>query len=223
MTSDKQFKANQENAQHSSGPASSSGRKKSSMNAVTHGFAGQTVVIPAHEAAGYAKHFDSFRKEYNPATPTEEFMVQSLAELSYSTQQIRAQTTNCISILSCKTTDRHENTTPEIEAALAQARGIAAGGPTLNTLGIYEQRKMRLFTSTRKELVQAQTERKAREKAELEQAMQMRRADKATRLPEEPEWQPHENGFVHSLAEIDRQITLHDRFSRPIKPQNAGA
>jgi len=223
MSSNRQFKANQENAQHSQGPTSSSGRKKSSMNALRHGFAGQTVVIPAHEAVAYAKHFESFRKEYNPATPTEEFMVQSLAELSYSTQQIRAQTTNCISILSCKTNDRHENTTPEIEAALAQARGIAAGGPTLNTLGIYEQRKMRLFTSTRKELVQAQTERKAGEKAELEQAMQMRRIDKVTRLPEEPEWQPHENGFVCSLAEIDRKIALQDRFSRPTEPQKTAA
>jgi hypothetical protein len=82
---------------------------------------------------------------------------------------------------------------------------------------------MRLFTSTRKELVQAQTERKAREKAELELAMQMRRIDKATRLPEEAEWQPHENGFVYSLAEIDRKIALQDRFSRPIDSQKAAA
>ena len=82
---------------------------------------------------------------------------------------------------------------------------------------------MRLFTSTRKELVQAQTERKAGEKAELEQAMQMRRIDKVTRLPEEPEWQPHENGFVCSLAEIDRKIALQDRFSRPTEPQKTAA
>ena len=193
------------------------------MNAIKHGFAGQTVVIPAHEAVAYTKHFESFRKEYNPATPTEEFMVQSLAELSYATQQIRAQTTNCISILSCKSNDRRENTTPEIDAALAQARGIAAGGPTLNTLGIYEQRKLRLFSSTRKELVQVQTERKAREKSELEQAIELPKIDKATRLPEEPEWQPHENGFVCSLAEIDRKIAFEARFSRKFDPQKAAA
>jgi len=193
------------------------------MNALKHGFAGQTVVIPAHEAAAYAKHFESFRKEYNPATPTEEFMVQSVAELSWSTQQLRAQNNNIITMAGCSNPDLSPSSNPEIDAAMAQARSIDTMAPRLNLNSIYEQRKMRLFFSTRRELVQVQAERKAKEKAELEAAILLRRADKATRLPEEPEWQPHENGFVCSLAEIDRKIAFQDRLNRKIGPHKVAA
>ena len=37
MATDAQIRANQENAQKSKGPTSIEGKKKSSMNAVTHG------------------------------------------------------------------------------------------------------------------------------------------------------------------------------------------
>ena len=37
MATDAQIRANQENAQKSSGPTSIEGKKKSSMNAMTHG------------------------------------------------------------------------------------------------------------------------------------------------------------------------------------------
>jgi hypothetical protein len=50
------------------------------MNAVKHGFAGRTVVLHEHEVADYKKHFQAFRDEYSPVGPTEEFLVQSLAE-----------------------------------------------------------------------------------------------------------------------------------------------
>src|SRR5277367_5731914 len=153
-----QLNANRENAQHSTGPVSSTGKRKVSMNAIKHGFASQTVIVPAHEADSYRRHFESFREEYRPVGPTEGFLVQSLAELSWSTQQIRAQANNITAMSGNgdvpKTNDSY---TLAIEAAVSQARNVRLTVPNLNSLGLYEQRKMRLFHSTRKELLQIQT------------------------------------------------------------------
>jgi hypothetical protein len=204
-----QLKANRENAQLSTGPTSSTGKRKVSMNAIKHGFAGQTCIVPAHEAESYRKHFESFREEYHPVGPTEAFLVQSLAEFSWSTQQIRAQSNN-ITAMSGNGEVPHINDSckPATEAAIAQARNLTLTVPNLNSLGIYEQRKMRLFMSTRKELLQIQTERKAREKEELEEAALIRKATKAAQSA----WVPIEDGFVCSLEEIDRHIRRTDRL-----------
>ena len=58
---------------------------------------------------------------------------------------------------------------------------------------------MRLFNSTRRELIQVQAERKARELEELEEAAVVRQS-----AP--PEWQPSQDGFACSIAQIDRHL-----------------
>jgi hypothetical protein len=58
---------------------------------------------------------------------------------------------------------------------------------------------MRLFNATRRELVQVQAERKARELEELEEAA-------ATRQTAPPDWQPSQDGSACSIAQIDRHL-----------------
>jgi hypothetical protein len=217
MSSDAQINANRENAKKSSGP-SLEGRKKTRMNATTHGYAGQTVVIPEHEVEAYQKHFASFHAEYQPVGPTETFLVQSLADLSFSATQIRALSTSRIYLAGARPVhNTNETHSPETENAMAQAFSAANLAPTLNNLGIYEQRKVRLFNTTRRELIAIQTERKLREKEELEEAARLRQADQQTRQPHENEWHPSENGFVCSLAEIDRYIFRQNRRDQLLK------
>ena len=78
------------NGQLSEGPTSAEGKRIVSRNALKHGFAGQTIIIPDHELEVYERHFAAFRSEHRPVGPTEEFMVQSLAEYSWAIQQIRS-------------------------------------------------------------------------------------------------------------------------------------
>jgi hypothetical protein len=211
MSSDAQINANRENAKKSTGP-SQEGRKKTRMNATTHGYAGQTVVIPDHEVEAYRNHFDAFHAEYRPVGPTETFLVHSLADLSFGTSQIRTVATNRLYLAGARPVhNTNESHSPETENAMAQAFSAKDIAPSINTLGIYEARKMRLFTTTRKELLAIQTERKLREKEELEEAARLRQADQKTRQPHENEWHPSENGFVCSLAEIDRYIFRQNR------------
>ena len=212
MSSDAQINANRENAKKSTGPTSHDGKKKSRMNAVTHGFAGQTVIIAEHEVEAYRNHFDAFHAEYRPVGPTETFLVHSLADLSFSASQIRTLSTNRLYLAGARPLPNPNAThTPETENAMGQAFSAVELAPCLNTLGIYESRKLRTFHSTRKELLAIQTERKLREKEEMEEAAKLRQADQKTRQPHEKEWHPSENGFVCSLAEIDRYIFRQNR------------
>jgi hypothetical protein len=135
-------------------------------------------------------------------------MVQSLADLSWSTQQIRAVTTNLMSLLGTKTSP-FPSEEPTVDFNLAQAANLTASLKEINLLGIYEQRKTRLFNSTLRELQQLQTTRRLAEQQELEEASEIRRACKSTY----PKWDPAQDGFACSLQEIDRHIARADRLN----------
>ena len=224
LTSDSQIRANRANSQHSTGPTSDEGKRQVAMNAIKHSFAGQTVVVPAHEADAYNQHFETFRKEYRPSGPTEAFLVQSLAEISYSVQQIRAQTTNATSLAGNRgIRTLNATSTPEIQCALGQADLAQELAPKLNLYGIYENRKMRLFNTTLQRLMELQTIRRAQEQADLEEAARYRKLCKANRDPNQPAWHPSENGFVCSLELIDRYIALEERLARLATPRTKAA
>jgi hypothetical protein len=72
-----------------------------------------------------------------------------------------------------------------------------------------------MFHNARKELVQIQEVRRVKEQASLEEAAEFRQAD--------PQWRPAENGFVHSLPEIDRYIATRQRLNRPPNPRTKAA
>ena len=207
MLSTKQLIANLANAQNSSGPKSDANKRKVSLNSLTHGFAGQTCFVPEHEREAYCAHFQSFRAEWKPKGPTEQYMVQSLAELSWSTQQIRAVVNNIMSLLGTKSSPR-DTGSEGTDFTLAQAANISEHLKELNLLGSYEQRKHRLFNSTRRELIQMQKDRKLAEQEELSLAAQIRKATKQAFQP----WQPEEDGFACSLEEIDRYINRTERL-----------
>ena len=166
--SEAQLNANRENAKHSTGPQSETSKAKVRLNALKHGYSGHIVVIPDHEKEAFRQHLENFRSEYNPKGITEEVLVQSLCDISWSTQQMRAQSANIMALMGSEPVPGERSA--ETDYALAQAMSVGDNLKNLNTLGIYENRKVRLFNATRRELVQVQAERRAKEKAEREAA-----------------------------------------------------
>jgi hypothetical protein len=211
--SEAQLRANRENAKLSTGPTSPAGKRKVALNPMTHSFAGQTVLIAAHEEADYQKHFKDFRAEYKPKGPTEQFLVQSLAELSWSAQQIRAQVNNLLSLGGAKCEPMLVSGDNQVDFAIAQATALEANMAKINLLGIYEQRKMRLFTNTRKELVAIQAQRKLTEQEEVEEASFYRKASPGN-------WNPADDGFACSVADVDRYIAITRRRIQVAGGQN---
>jgi len=168
--SEAQLNANRENAKHSTGPKSETSKQKVRMNALKHGYSGHIVVIPDHEREAFRQHLENFRAEYNPKGVTEEVLVQSLCDISWSTQQMRAQSANIMAMIGSKPNNIPGERDAELDYALSQAVHAAENLKNLNLLGIYENRKARLFNATRRELVQVQAERRAKEMAEREAA-----------------------------------------------------
>jgi hypothetical protein len=95
VISEKQHKANQQNAQHSTGPASQEGRDAIRFNAITFGLRTRATVLQTENVADYYQLYNELVAEWQPQTRTElchvETMVTSLwllARVARSEQQV---------------------------------------------------------------------------------------------------------------------------------------
>ena len=66
-----QVEANRRNAQHSTGPKTTTGKTRSSMNALRHGLYADTAVLSNENADAYNDLSQAFQDEYQPVGPAE--------------------------------------------------------------------------------------------------------------------------------------------------------
>ena len=78
MATDAQIRANQENAQKSTGPTSIEGKKKSSMNAVTHGIFSNITILPGEDEAYMQKLREDILATYQPQDTMELCLVDRI-------------------------------------------------------------------------------------------------------------------------------------------------
>ncbi len=78
MATDAQIKANKENAQKSTGPTSIEGKKKSSMNAVTHGIFSNIAILPGEDEAYMQKLREDILATYQPQDTMELCLVDRI-------------------------------------------------------------------------------------------------------------------------------------------------
>ena len=81
MTSPRQFEANRQNAQKSTGPRTEHGKRRSRFNALRHGLAAETVVEALENPASYKKFQAAFVTHYAPQSAVEHELVLRLASL----------------------------------------------------------------------------------------------------------------------------------------------
>jgi hypothetical protein len=81
MATEKQIIANQQNAKHSTGPRTESGRRRSRRNAVRHGLTAETVIDTLEDAADYRAFERAIKSDYSPQTAIEGQLVSRLASL----------------------------------------------------------------------------------------------------------------------------------------------
>ncbi len=80
MSPEQRAAINKENASHSTGPVSDSGRQAVSGNAVKHGLSGKSHAVLKGEEDAFAEHLAGFRQAYSPQTTPEESLVKTLAQ-----------------------------------------------------------------------------------------------------------------------------------------------
>ncbi len=77
---------NRQNSLHSTGPVSVAGKLASSRNSLKHGLASATLIIPGEDPAAFEALKTALIEEHQPATETEELLVNEMAQ-SYWLEQ----------------------------------------------------------------------------------------------------------------------------------------
>jgi len=80
MSTEAQVRANQENAQHSTGPNTEVGKAASCLNNFRHGLAGAFTVLPSEDQDEFDALVCGLRAEHQPSTMTETILVQKMAQ-----------------------------------------------------------------------------------------------------------------------------------------------
>ena len=78
MTTEAQMKANQENAKKSTGPTSIEGKKRSSMNAMTHGILSTITTLPGEDEAFMQSLHEDILNTYQPQDTMERCLVDRI-------------------------------------------------------------------------------------------------------------------------------------------------
>ncbi len=222
------------NAQHSTGPRTEAGKKKSSLNALRHGLTSQVVVLPTEDLAAYVAFTAEFHKDLDPVNVIEKQLVQTLADTQWRLNRCATLESNLYSVafadaaaLEAKAQAAEEfeaqmdasfnvhhvqtpelvDPNPELTCALNTARAFRDNAAAIRTLSIHEQRLQRTFHQTFKLLQTLQAQRKADDLQKLKNAATLQQASKQKGLP----YDPAADGFVCSNAEIDLYIACQTR------------
>lgn len=80
MATDKQIRANRENARRSTGPRTAEGKARSARNRTSHGMTSKQVVLPTESSPDYDALHASLSEEWGPQTETECQQVDLIAQ-----------------------------------------------------------------------------------------------------------------------------------------------
>jgi hypothetical protein len=98
MATDKQITANRQNARHSIGPRTESGKRRSRRNAIRHGLTAETVIDILEDPADYRAFERAIKSDYSPQTAIEGQLVSRLASLLWRLRRAVAIESGLLSI-----------------------------------------------------------------------------------------------------------------------------
>jgi hypothetical protein len=167
--SEARLHANRENAQHSTGPRTGEGKKRSSLNSTRHGILAQVIHLPEEEMAA----FSAFTKEYvaslAPIGAVEIQLANACADLQFRLHRLAAAEHNLFAIGHNENGDAWDVDNAESHTALAFAETLRRSKDPLALLTLYESRLSRRLLQTLKQLREIQAERRALEQQQLEE------------------------------------------------------
>jgi hypothetical protein len=206
---DAKLEANRANAQHSTGPRSAAGRKRSSLNALRHGLTGQAVLLPSEDREAYLKHSQEIIQDLKPETPLERHLAQQVADQQWRLNRILSITEAMLALDAEEESDEapDDSEAPDLTAALRAGRVFRDCSQAFVNLTTYEQRIQRMQLQTLKQLKDLQAERRARQEAQKKEAIQAYLLNRSKNLP----YDPKADGFEFSAEEIKREIERQDR------------
>jgi hypothetical protein len=205
MSTPHRTEINRANSQHSTGPKTEFGKKKSSLNALRHGLTGQIVVMPTEDLEAYQSHLKSFTDEYDPQGATEAHLVQALADTSWRLNRVAALETNLLTLGVTHPTGI--DASQQIQDAMSIVAALESQSKALANLSMHSQRLSRQFERTVMQLRDLQKTRRAQEKQELDSVLDIIEMYNFT----EDTYDPAEHGFVFSERQIQQAMRIRTR------------
>ena len=207
--SEAQRKANQANAQASTGPRTPEGKAKSRMNAFRHGLTGQFSVMSEDDERAYKTYETGILEALAPVGTYERDLAICIAQNRWRLHRARALESNILGLGHHQLADDIDAPTAEVEVAVTQAQTWLNHHHALTNMTLYESRIERTITHNKRELDALQATRKAaeaqaREEAELLIAAEFPTDDSGL-IPTpaaEHETTIEVNGFVFSTTKI---------------------
>jgi hypothetical protein len=186
---------NRANSEHSTGPRTTAGKQRSSLNALRHGLTGHVVVLPTEDQTAYQRHLLRFVDQFQPKGALEE-------------QLVPATEATFLTLAAEDHLDSIHTNEPRAAGALALAQAFHQQCHALANISIYEQRLARLFDRTLKQLHEIQAERRQHERSQMIDAAEILQMHEDRDIP----YDPAQDGFVFSTSEIHTFIQRRDRL-----------
>ena len=123
MATKAQIKANQQNAQKSTGPKTADGKAAVSQNAVKHGLFAAKAVISIEDPADYELYRDKYLAELTPAGILESVLAERIVSLSWRLQRAERMHNEAIDVMLARTE------TNELEKDMQENTGEAQDPP----------------------------------------------------------------------------------------------
>jgi hypothetical protein len=210
-TSAKRAAVNRANAQLSTGPNTSDGKAKSSLNAVTTALTGRTVLLPSDDLALYQQHLESFFERLAPVGAEETALAQSLADIAWRLDRIAGLEMAIFAAGEIRFAEQFAEHPAPIRRRLIELEVYVAEERRLRNLQIQEGRLCRRRERETAQLRELQQQRRSRESAELDRAAELFQAS----LDAEQYFDPAAHGFDFSLQEIaGHRAYLEERRAR---------
>jgi hypothetical protein len=195
--SEARLHANRENAQHSTGPRTEEGKKRSSLNSTRHGILAQVIHLPEEEMAVFTEFTTEYVASLAPVGAVETQLAHACADVQFRLHRLAAAEHNLFAIGHNENADAWDVDNAESHTALAFAETLRRSKDPLALLTIYESRLSRRLLQTLKQLREIQAERRALEQQQLEELYLIAAANPA--LAET--LSPLELGFVCSTLD----------------------
>jgi hypothetical protein len=205
---EQQLAANRANAQHSTGPNTIDGRKRSSQNARRHGITAQTTIMTDEDRLHHDQFCTNIMAALAPVGDMEIYYASSVAEEAWRLNHARAQADNLVALGHFDGTgDAYSAENPEVHTAVTEALTVRDQAKQLALISLYEQRRHRALEKFTQALEKLQAERKAKHEKDLEEARKFFQLAEIKNIT----WNPAADGFIFSTDEIARYT---DRFYR---------
>jgi hypothetical protein len=201
---------NRANVQKSTGPRTDAGKQRSSLNALRHGLTGHAIVLPSEDQSAYQRHSQSFRDEYQPKGATETQLVQSITDISWQLNRTAAVETNLFSL---GITEMEHN----IRAIHPRRRGRPRHGPGLPGAQPCFRQPGHLPSAARPRVradSRSASPDPGRAPPKRRAPARRRRHDIENAPGRESCYQPSDDGFVFSKAEIEAYINREERWQQ---------